>query len=172
MNNDDFTVLVSGGGRRPWVTMCAVWLSHSKWLNEQSYKCVSNCALSWTFHPTNYSDDSKGCSYGQLVIGSFITTMRPLIHHVSCRIFGKTLQYSDDSGPLQPIFGALQLLAFPKTKITLEREEILDHQWYSGKYDRAADGEELCEVPRYLLWRGLRHHCPMSSVFCILYLIQ
>ena len=26
---------------------------------------------------------------------------------------------------------------------------------------------KLCEVPRWLLWRGLRHHCPMSNVSCI-----
>ena len=39
--------------------------------------------------------------------------------------------------PLQPRFGALQLLAFPKTKITFAREEISDHWW---KYNRAAEG--------------------------------
>ena len=37
-------------------------------------------------------------------------------------------------------FGALWLLAFPKTKITFEREEISDHWWDSGKYDEGADG--------------------------------
>ena len=31
--------------------------------------------------------DSEGHSYGQLVTGSFITTMHPLLHHVLCRIF-------------------------------------------------------------------------------------
>ena len=50
-----------------------------------------------------------------------------------------------DSGPLQPRFGTLWLLAFPKTKITFEREEISDHQWDSGKYDRTAnDNWENC----------------------------
>ena len=39
-----------------------------------------------------------------------------------------------------PDFGALWLLAFPKTKFTFEREEILGHQWDSGKYNGAADG--------------------------------
>ena len=33
-----------------------------------------------------------------------------------------------DSAPLQPRFGVLQLLAFPKTKIAFEREEISDHK--------------------------------------------
>ena len=42
---------------------------------------------------------------------------------------------------LQPRFGTLQLLAFPKTTITFEREEISDCRWDSGKYDRAADGD-------------------------------
>ena len=42
--------------------------------------------------------------------------------------------------PPQPRFGTLRLLAFPKTKITFEREEISGHWWDSGKYDRAADG--------------------------------
>ena len=28
---------------------------------------------------------------------------------------------------------------------------------------------ELCEVPKCLLWRRLRHHCPMYSVSCIFF---
>ena len=43
------------------------------------------------------------------------------------------------SPPTAP-FGALKLLAFPKTEITFEREEISDLRWDSGKYDEAADG--------------------------------
>ena len=41
---------------------------------------------------------------------------------------------------LQLRVGALQLLVFPKTKITFEREEIPDHHCDSGKYNRTADG--------------------------------
>ena len=41
---------------------------------------------------------------------------------------GETSNHQGDSAPLQPRFGALQLLAFPKTKITFEREEISGHQ--------------------------------------------
>ena len=55
-------------------------------------------------------------------------------------LFGETSNDSGDSDPLQSRFGALWLLAFSKTKITSEREEISDHQWYSGKYNGAADG--------------------------------
>ena len=42
------------------------------------------------------------------------------------RVFGETSNHPGDSAPLQPRFGALQLLAFPQTKITFEREEISD----------------------------------------------
>ena len=31
---------------------------------------------------------------------------------------------------------------------------------------------ELCEVSKCLPWRGLRRHCPMYNVSCILYLLQ
>ena len=53
----------------------------------------------------------------------------------------ETSNLPGDSAPLQPRFGALWLLAFPKTKITFQREEISHHRWVSGTYDRAADGD-------------------------------
>ena len=54
---------------------------------------------------------------------------------------GKTSNHPGDSAPLQPRFCVLSLLAFPKTKITLEREKISDCWWDSGKYDgEKADG--------------------------------
>ena len=59
----------------------------------------------------------------------------------SCAEFsGGTSNHPGDSATLQPRFGTLWLLAFLKTKITLEREEISDHRWDSGKYDGEADG--------------------------------
>ena len=61
---------------------------------------------------------------------------------ITCRVefFGETWNHAGDSALPQSRFGALQLLTLPKTKITFEREEISDHQWDSGKNDRAADG--------------------------------
>ena len=125
--------------------------------------------------------DENGCSYGHLLIGSFITTTHLLMHHVLCRGFVETSNHPGDSASLYPRFGTLQLLAFPKTKITFEKEEISYCRWDSGKYDRAVDGDsnkgfcrvfwtveemlgELCEVPRCLLWRGQRCHCPVYNV--------
>ena len=60
-------------------------------------------------------------------------------------LFGKTSNHPGDSASQQPRFGSLQLLAFPQTKITFEREEISDCQWSSGKYDGATyDDWESC----------------------------
>ena len=49
VNNDDFTVLVSGGGRCHWVSVCTVWASYSKC--EQSHESASNFAWSLNIPP-------------------------------------------------------------------------------------------------------------------------
>ena len=95
----------------------------------------------WTFLWGNNSEDLEGGGDGQLVIGSFIMTMCPLRHHISCRDFWRNVQSHWCLRPLQPRFSALWLLAFAKTKITFEREEISDRQWDTGNYDGAADGD-------------------------------
>ena len=61
----------------------------------------------------------------------------------SCLVqfFCETSSDPGDSAPLQPRFGALRLLAFPKTKINFEREVISDCRWDSGKWDGTADGD-------------------------------
>ena len=86
--------------------------------------------------------------------------------------FSKTSNYPGDSAPLQPRFGALWLLAFPKTKITFEREEISDRSLM--RFSKTRHGSwwqlgELCEVSRWLLWKGLKCHCPMYEVSCIFF---
>ena len=125
--------------------MCTVCPSNSKWLSEQSNESASNFALSLNILPQKL----------------FIWFIRPqlwatgdwqLHHdnapaHASCLIhsfFGKTSNHPDDSAPLQPRFGALQVLVFPKTKITFEREEISDCWWDAGKYEVADGNWENC----------------------------
>ena len=77
--------------------------------------------------------------------------------------------------PLQLRFGALQLLAFPKTKLPLKgkRFQTIDESQENttGKLMETGRTRE-CEVPSYLLWRGLRCHCPMYGVSCFLYLLH
>ena len=57
--------------------------------------------------------------------------------------------------PLQPRSGSLQPLAFPKTKITFEKEKMSDCWWDSGKYNGAADGDwENCVRSRGAHFEG------------------
>ena len=123
--------------------------------------------------PGNYSDDSEGHSYGQLVIGSFITTMRPLLHHISCSFLVKHQITQVTQPPLQLRFGAMWILAFPKTKITFGREQISDHWWDSGKYNETADGNwENCVRSQGAYFERDWGIMVLCTVFLVLYLLQ
>ena len=96
------------------------------------------------------------------------------LHLLWCRVFWWNIKnHPRDSVPLQPRFGTLWLLAFPKTKITLEREEISDHWWDSGKYNRAADGNwEKCVRSQSAYFEGdwgIIVLCTMFLVSCIFF---
>ena len=72
---------------------------------------------------------------------------------------------------LQPRFGTLWLLAFTKTKITFEREEISDCRWDSGKYNGAADGDwENSVSSKVPTLKGTE--ASFSYVQCFLYLVS
>ena len=65
-------------------------------------------------------------------------------------------------------FGALQLLAFFKTKITFEREEISDHWWDSGKHSWAAEGKwENCVRSRDAYFEGEWGVIVLCTVFLV-----
>ena len=57
---------------------------------------------------------------------SFITTMRPPILQLLCRLFWQSITSPRSLNLLQPRFVSLQLLTFPKAKITIEREVICE----------------------------------------------
>ena len=82
--------------------------------------------------------------------------------------FGETSNHLGDSASLHPRFGTLQLLAFPKTKITFEREEISDSWWDSGKYDEAV-GRTVWN-PKVPTLKGTE--ASLSCVQCFLYLVS
>ena len=93
---------------------------------------------------------------------------------ISCSEFlGETSNHPGDSGPLQPRLRTLILLAFPKTKLTCEREEISDSWSDSGKYDGAADGHwENCVRSQGAYFKGdwgIIVLCTMFLVPCILF---
>ena len=144
-------------------------------------RTISMFFVNWEMQNTE-----NGCSFGQLVIGSFITTTYPLMHHVLCRhFFGETSNQPDDSAPLQPIFGAFLLLAFPKTKITFEGKRfqtvndiqenttgqliVIPQRILQNILNSERDMGELCEVPRCLIWKWLRCHCLIYNVSYIFF---
>ena len=87
------------------------------------------------------------------------------------QFFGETSNHPGDSDPLQARFGALWLLAFPKTKITFEREEISDHRSDSRKYDGTADGDWKNCVRSQGAYTLRGTEVSLSYVQCFLYLL-
>ena len=53
-------------------------------------------------------------------------------------LFWWNIKYPGDSASLQPRFCTLQLMAFPKTKITFERGEIPDRWWRFRKIQQGS----------------------------------
>ena len=83
--------------------------------------------------------------------------------------FWETSNLPGDSGLLQPRCGTPWLLAFPKTKISFEREEISDHQRDSGKYNRANYGNwENCVRSQGAYFEGEWG----VIVLCIIFLVS
>ena len=159
--NNDFTGLVSGGSRQHWVSVCTVWLSHSKGLSKKSNKfCVklehSSMEIFWMIQ--------KATAVGNwwLTASSWQCTRSCITSPTE--LFDETSNHPRD-------FDVLWLLAFSKTKITFGREEISDHWWDSGKYDEAAvaTGRIVCG-PMVPTLKGTE--ASLSCVQCFLYLLQ
>ena len=85
----------------------------------------------------------------------------------SAEFSGKTSNHPAGSTLPQPTFGALWLLASPKTKITFEREEISDHRWDSRKHDGDWENCVRSHVPTL---KGTEES--LSCVQCFLYLVS
>ena len=115
----------------------------------------------------------KVAAIGNWWLAASSCQQRPSCIMSSAEIFGKTSNHPGDSMPLHPRFSALWLLAFPKTKITFEKEDIQAfNEIPENSTGHWCQFGELCEVWRCLLWTGLRCHCPMYIVSSTLYLLQ
>ena len=171
VNNDDFIVLGSGGSRHHWVSVCTVWLSHSKWLSEYSNESTSNFALSWNTPPRQLFGWFRRPQLWS--IGDWQLHQDNMPAHASrlVQFFGKASNHPGDSAPLQPRFGALKILTSPKPKITFERKKISDHQWDSGKYNGAADGDrKKCVRTQVPTLKGTE--ASLSHVQCFLHFVS
>ena len=132
---------------------------------------MSNFAISLNIPPWKLCGWFRRPQLWATVMRSFITIQPALMHHVLCRDFWWDIQSPRWLSPLQPRFGAPHLLAFPKTKIIFEREEISEHQWDQGKCVRAAYGNwENCVRSQGAYFEGdwgVIVQCPMFLVSCI-----
>ena len=73
---------------------------------------------------------------------------------------------------LQPRFGTLGLLAFPKTKITFERDGISDYWWDSRKYEGAANGDwENCVRLQGAYFEGDWGIIVLCTMFLLSYMV-
>ena len=121
MNNDDFTILFSGGSRCCWVSMCTVWPSHSRWLSGESNKSASNFVkLEHSSTDTIWMiQKATGTGYWWLAM-----TMCHLTCHILCSFFEKhqitqvtQLPYSSELAPCD-------FWLFPKLKLPLKEKRF------------------------------------------------
>ena len=86
--------------------------------------CIKFCIKLEQSSAGNSSNDSGGCSYGQLVIGSFIRTMHSLMHHVCAEFFHKTSNHPVDSVPNSQDLAPCYFWLFPKLKSPLKEKRF------------------------------------------------
>ena len=98
-----------------------------------------------------------------------------MLAHASCliQVFGETSNHPGNSAPLQPRFGVLWCLAFPKTKITFEMEGISDCWWDWRRYYWTAGGDwENCVKSQGVYFEGdwgIIVLCTMIFVCCVFF---
>ena len=166
---------VIGCGGHHGVSMCTVWPPHSKWLSEESSKSASDFVLSlnislwklfaWLRRPQLWAtgdwqlhDDNTPAHASHLVLRFLVKWQITQVTQPP---------YSPDSVPCN-------FWLFPKLKLPLKGktfqtiDEIQENTWQDSSWQFG----ERCEVPRSLVWRRLRCHCPMHNISCALYLLQ
>ena len=77
------------------------------------------------------------------------------------------------SSPYSPGLLPCKVWLFPKLKSHLKgkRFQTID-EYQENMTGQLRHLGELCEVPRWLIRRGLRWHCPTYNVSCVLYLYK
>ena len=125
----------------------------------------------WTFLCGNYSDDSEGHSYGQLVMDSFIMTMHLLMLHVPWKVFLAKHQVTKVTQPhYSPDLAPCDFWLFPKLKSPLKgkRFQIIDEIQENRKGQLMAIGRTVWG-PKVPTLKGTE--ASLSYVHCFLYLV-
>ena len=170
MNSHDFTVLVSGGSRHYWVSMCTVWLLHSKWMRVEQQICIESC-----IKLEHSSAEIIGMIQKATAMGNWWLEGSLRHHDYSCitchAIFLRNIKSPRGLSPFIDKICTMQLVAFPKTRITSVREEISDHRWDSGNTTGQLMGTgRTVWGPNVLIWKGTE--VSLSYVQRFLYLLQ
>ena len=166
MNNDNFTGLVSGGGIHHSVSMCTVWPSHSRWL---SRAMNVHRILHYSAEAILMIQKATAMDNWWLAASSWQCACSCIMSCV--QVFVKTSSHPGDSVPSQPRFGALCLLAFPKTKITLKRKKFqtIDENQENTMGQLMVMGRTVWD-PKVPTLKGTE--ASLSSVQCFLYLVS
>ena len=156
------------------MSLSAVWPTHSKWLSEQSNESASDFVWSFNIPPWKlfrwfrrlqlwatwdlqlHTDNAP--THASHLLQSF------LVKHQITQVTQPP--YNPDSVPCNfRLFLKLKSSLKGKTFQTTDeiQKNMFGSPWRLG---------ELCEVPKCLLWRGLRCHCLMYKVSCVSYLLQ
>ena len=138
----------------------------TEWVEQQI--CIKFC-----IKLEHSSEKTIRMSQKAIAMGNWWLAASSQQHVCSCiashaEFFGKTSNHPGDWAPLQPRFGALLLLAFPKTKITFEREKISESPWDSGKYNGSIDSDwENCVRSRGAYLEGDWGIIVLCTVFLV-----
>ena len=129
-----------GGSRPRWVSMCTVWLSHSKWLSEYSKESTWNFAISLS---TPLWKLFRWFRRPQLWVTGDWQLHHNIIPTHAWRLMHSFLAKHEITQVTQPPTAQIwhpASSAFPQTKTTFEREKTSHHRWDLGKYGGVADG--------------------------------
>ena len=94
------------------MSMCTVWPSQRDWVEQQI--CIRFCVK--LEHPSMETI----WLIQKAVIGSFLTTMCPLMHHISCRVFLWNIKSPRWQSHYSPDLAPCDFWLFPKLKSPLK----------------------------------------------------